>query len=131
MTRRMGALGAAIALSACAHPSASLPPAGEHANTALVAYLNALVEQDCRTATRLTTSTFGQDNGDLCGTIEVRAARIMSIAATPNPHEAVFATLLTTHGGDETLPDGDNVWFFTLRRQSDGEWRVTGAGSGP
>jgi hypothetical protein len=48
------------------------------------------------------------------------------------PAETEFNTTLTTTGTDDgTVPPGDVTWFFVLRQQSNGAWRLIGGGSGP
>ena len=42
----------------------------------------------------------------------------------------VFSTVLTTAGGDDSMPDGDHVWFYSLKRQLAGVWRLIAGGSG-
>ena len=43
----------------------------------------------------------------------------------------MLAATLTIKGGDESLQDGDHLWFYTLRRQPTGAWRLSAGGSGP
>ena len=94
-------------------------------------YLVALKAGDCRSAHALATSSFARGNGELCGDLDVTAYTTPQGPATPNDHEVVYATTLTTKGGDETVPDGQHIWFYSLDRQPDGSWRLAGGGSGP
>jgi hypothetical protein len=98
----------------------------------LDAYLAALLAGDCETARLFTTSTFTIGSGNLCG-----GATVLEIEAhptgpaRPSEDEVVFATTLTITGGDASMPDGEQPWFYVLGRQPDGSWRLTGGGSGP
>jgi len=109
-----------------------LPPVSAPPDVVLDAYLQALLAGDCATAHTLVTATFIIGNGELCGALTVTAARIDPVGpARPSDHEVVFGTTLTTVGGDASMPDGEQTWFYDLQRQPDGAWRLTGGGSGP
>jgi hypothetical protein len=43
----------------------------------------------------------------------------------------VLADTLIVTGGEQSLPDGDHLWFCTLRQQPGGAWRISVGGSGP
>jgi hypothetical protein len=107
------------------------PSPGAAPRDVLQAYLGRLVSNECAKARRLTTATFQVGNGELCGVVRVTSASIDPIAARPSADEVVFSTRIVASGGGVSLPDGEHVWFYTLRRQPDGEWRIAGGGSGP
>lgn len=133
-TRLRSVLVTLVAVTACAHANGAAPIDGadDHADSALAAYLDALVAGDCSTARRFADKTFVPGNGELCGDVHVDRATIDGIAATPTVHEAVFATTLTTSGSDDqTIPVGEVIWYYTLEEQTDGAWRITGGGTGP
>jgi hypothetical protein len=69
-------------------------------------------------------------NGDLCGQGHVSGTRV---EGEPIEHgdEVEYATTLTISGADESMHDGDNTWFYILKRQPDGAWRLIGGGGGP
>jgi hypothetical protein len=128
----MGAFALVVltAISACGS-LISLPPDSSPPDVVLNAYLAALKAGDCETARALETPTLVVGNGELCGALEVRAFTPLHGPATPQDGEVVFSTVLTTKGGDVSMPDGDHDWFYTLIRQPNGSWRVAGGGSGP
>lgn len=139
-SRRIVALSLALglALSACgSRPSPSLPPVSAPPEVVLDTYLRALVAGDCATADALAVGTFTAYNGDLCGYLTVTAYRIYGKnidglgLRLEDVREVVFATMITTRGGDIALPDGDHTWFYSLDRQPDGSWRLAGGGTGP
>lgn len=107
-------------------PGRDAPP-----NEVLTAYLGALQAGDCQAAHALTTSTFVHGNGDLCGVITLKEFTMDVKPAQPGDGEAIFATELATEGGDETMPAGHHTWFYSLKKQPSGEWRLVGGGSGP
>jgi hypothetical protein len=112
-------------------PAVSLPPDSAPPEVVLDVYLRALVAGDCETAAKLTFGTFDLGNGELCGYVTVTAFEVDSTPATPTDHEVVFATKLTMSGGDGSIRDGTNLWFYQLQRQANGSWRLTGGGTGP
>lgn len=98
----------------------------------LDAYLAALLAGDCETARLFTTSTFTIGSGELCGGATVLEVEVHPAGpARPSDDEVVFATTLAITGGDASMPDGEQPWFYVLGRQPDGSWRLTGGGSGP
>lgn len=116
---------APVASPAAPHTTAS-PEAVLHA------YLAALLAGDCETARTFATETFTVGSGELCGGATVEDVRIHPTGpARPSEDEVVFATTLTITGGDASMPDGEQPWFYVLGRQPDGSWRLTGGGSGP
>jgi hypothetical protein len=122
----------AVAIAGCGNAFV-VPPASAGPAVVLHAYLDGLVAGNCDAGKVLGTSTFVLGNGELCGATHVRAYSVApGEPAMPNPNEAVFATTLTTDGSrDGSVPAGDMTWFYTLERQPDGSWRITGGGSGP
>ncbi len=95
-------------------------------------YFRALAAGDCDTGRKLAADGFKQGAGDLCGHTQVRAYGIEGAPAQPSADEVVFATTLTTTRTDDgTVRAGQITWFFSLRRQANGSWRITGGGSGP
>jgi hypothetical protein len=130
---RHGALlGAVALLAACSARGFSPPPDAATADVVLRAYLQALVRGDCSAGKVLGTPSFGPYHGDLCGQTAVSGFSIDGSPATPNATEAVFATVLATSGTqDGTVPPGGRTWFYDLKLQSNGAWRIAGGGSGP
>jgi ketosteroid isomerase-like protein len=121
-------------LAGCASTSTTpitLPSAGADARTVLSVYLKALKAGDCQTARQLTTSTFSVGNGELCGALKVLSYTEPGQAALPGNGEAIFPVELTVTGGDGSLRQGENTWFYDLKQQPDGQWRLVGGGSGP
>lgn len=95
-------------------------------------YLDALVARDCPTALALATADFASDTNAFCA----GSTRIVVLAVDPNPSlpdasQVEFTLTIRTSGGDVTLQDGSHTWFYTLTRQQDGAWRVSGGGGGP
>lgn len=117
-------------LAACTRAPKSLPAAGATPRQVLDAYLLALQAGDCATANAYAVDRFLAD-GELCGRVNVLAYRSDAYRAQASPDEVVLAETLTIKGGDESLPDGAHEWFYTLRRQPSGAWRLSTAGSGP
>lgn len=124
------ALTTLVGLAACTHAPKSLPAAGATPRQVLDAYLLALQAGDCATANAYAVDRFVAD-GELCGRVNVLAYRTEAYRTQPSPDEVVLAETLTIKDGDESLPDGDHEWFYTLRRQPSGAWRLSAAGSGP
>jgi hypothetical protein len=130
--RDTSVLGAVVLLAACSRGGFSPPPDAATADVVLRAYLQALVQGDCSAGKVLGTPSFGFGNGELCGQTTVSGFSISGSPATPNATEVVFATLLTTSGtADGTVPPGSLTWFYDLKQQSNGAWRLAGGGSGP
>ena len=125
----MGLLGACSA----ATPAESIAPPSAGADPRLVlgVYLEALKAGDCKAARRLAARTFIPGNGELCGQLKVTSYKDPGEPALAGNGEAIFSTTLTVTGADDSIRDGDNVWFYTLMKQTDGQWRLTGGGSGP
>ena len=125
---------ASCLLAGCAHPSSApiaLPSAGADARTVLSVYLKALRAGDCRTARQLATSSFSFGNGELCGHLTVLSYTEPGQPALPGNGEAIFSTVLTVVGADASMNNGKNTWFYDLKQQPDGRWRLVGGGSGP
>lgn len=121
-----------LGLSCGGPAAASLPPDDAPPDVVLATYLEALKAGDCATAHLLVTNSFTIGNGELCGAL--RVTRVVIAAddpAQPREGEVVFATTITVAGGDQSMPDGDHIWFYDLQRQDNGAWRITGGGSGP
>jgi hypothetical protein len=119
-------------LGACIGAPRPPVPANASPREVLEAYLRALQTGDCGTGRTLTVSPFGRGNGELCDDTRVASAAIDGDPATPKADEAVFATTLVTTGtGDGSVHPGEITWFFDLRRQQSGAWRLAGGGSGP
>ncbi|WP_337974345.1 hypothetical protein [Cellulomonas sp. NTE-D12] len=121
-------------LAGCAStssPSVALPTAGADPRTVLSVYLRALKAGDCKTARRLATSTFSFGNGELCGHLKVWSYTEPGQPALPGNGEAIFSTELSVTGADASMNNGKNTWFYVLKQQADGQWRLVGGGSGP
>jgi hypothetical protein len=112
-------------------PTVALPPDSAGPDVVLDAYLRSLVAGDCDMGPKLATSTFGRGNGELCGGTDVTAYRIDG-NVQPSADEVVFSTILTTTGDNgQSIPAGEMIWFYSLMRQPNGAWRITGGGTGP
>lgn len=107
-----------------------MPPDSAQPDVVLDTYLRSLVAGDCDMVRYLATSTFRQGNGDLCGGTDVTDYRIDG-QVQPSVDEVVFSTTLTTTGDNESIPAGEMLWFYSLMRQPNGAWRLTGGGTGP
>ena len=109
----------------------SRPPTSAGPELVLEAYLRTIVAGDCATGrTFWATGQPGLD-GDLCGEVWVWSYRVQPGAARPPDGEVIVTTYLTTTGDDRSLPPGEIIWFYGLRRQPGGAWRIVGGGSGP
>lgn len=125
-------LSVVLIASACSGPTFSAPPDSAAPQEVLAAYLRALMRGDCAAGKALGTPTFGKGNGELCGATSVSSFRIDGPAPDPNATEWVFATtLVTTGSADGSIQPGELTWFYDLRRQPNGSWRLVGGGSGP
>ena len=125
--------GIAIALTVLACGPTAPPPSADPTDPAsvLATYLTALGAGDCTSARAFAAPTFRQGNGELCGAVRVSAIRVDWDPAR-SANEVVYATTLTTSGSaDGSVPAGDITWFFDLKREADGAWRLVGGGSGP
>jgi hypothetical protein len=120
-----------VALAGCTEAASLAPPAATDPRVNLKMYLDEVVAGNCEGARAMTAPTFRFGNGELCGALRVTTYSIGGEPARPNANEVVFATTLTTAGGDISMPDGEHTWFYTLTRQPNGEWRISGGGSGP
>ena len=109
------------------------PPASAEPDVVLRAYLDALVRGDCSAGRSLGDAHFVQvGGGELCGATQVKSFRIDGAAPSPFSDEVVFATTLVTTGSDDgSVQPGTLIWFYDLKRQPDGRWRLVGGGSGP
>ena len=134
IARGAGAVAVALAtlggLAACTDAPKSLPSAGATPRQVLDAYLLALQAGDCATTHAYAVDRFLTD-GELCGRVNVSAYRTNAYTSQPSADQVVLATTLTIKGGDQSLQDGDHLWFYTLRRQPTGAWRLSAGGSGP
>ena len=123
---------AVLAVAGCGASSVSPPPDSAAPDVVLGVYLDALVRGDCSAGQTLGTSTFVFGNGDLCGHTKVSAFSVASPPAEPNPTQVVFATTLVTSGtSDGSISPGSITWFYTLKLQPSGSWRLAGGGGGP
>jgi len=123
-------LAAALALGACTHAAAALPEDGATPRQVLDAYLLALQAGDCATTHAYAVDRFLTD-GELCGHVNVLSYRSDAYTSKPSAEEVVLAATLTIKGGDQSRQDGDHLWFYTLRRQPTGAWRLSAGRSGP
>jgi hypothetical protein len=135
MTRhgRPLALSAAMAVLLVGCASFSAPPTSAGPEVVLRAYLDALVHGDCSAGKVLGTGQFVQvGGGELCGATQVKSYAIGGGAPSPFSAEVVYATTLETTGSrDGSVPPGTITWFYDLKQQADGSWRLVGGGSGP
>ena len=125
-----GVLGLLGGLAACSTAPKSLTSPGATPRQVLDAYLLALQAGDCATSNAYAVDQFLSD-GELCGRVNVEAYRADTYQSHPSADRVVLAATLTLKGGDDSLRDGDHLWFYTLRRQPSGAWRLSAAGSGP
>jgi hypothetical protein len=125
-------LGAVALVAACAGSGFSPPPESAGPDVVLRAYLQALERGDCSAGKVLGTSTFVFGNGELCGQTTVSSFTIDGLPAAPIATEVVFAATLVTSGtADGSVRPGTLAWFYDLKRQPNGAWRLAGGGSGP
>ena len=134
-------LGAVALVAACAGSGFSPPPESAGPDVVLRAYLQALERGDCSAGKVLGTSTFVFGNGELCGQTTVSSFTIdgpnvglhpSAWQAAPIATEVVFAATLVTSGtADGSVRPGTLAWFYDLKRQPNGAWRLAGGGSGP
>jgi hypothetical protein len=127
---------AGILLAACnATSHVSLPPEPASPRTVLLAYLDALVAGDCATARALATSGLvAYPGGIWCDSPRVIGYTAPAPSDQPGGDptaELVYRIEINVVEGDISLPDGWRVWFFDLKHQPDGTWRVSSTGSGP
>ena len=131
---RRALLGVAV-LASCAacetHSTVALPPAGAPARQVLDTYLQALQAGDCDTAHALAAGTFRSGNGELCGDVDVKTVKVAADTQVPDG-TITFATQMVTGGShDGSIPPGQLTWFYSLKKQANGSWRLVGGGSGP
>jgi hypothetical protein len=119
-----------LVAAGCTHEPKPLPPNGATPRQVLDAYLLALQAGDCGTTHEYAVDRFLAD-GELCGRVNVLAYRTDAYHAQPEADEVVLADTLTVRGGDQNLPDGDHLWYYTLRQQPNGAWRISAGGSTP
>lgn len=130
-SRRIREVALVAVLVVGCQPPVALPPDSAGPDVVLDAYLRSLVAGDCDTGRKLATATFKRGNGDLCGGTDVTAYQIDG-RAQPSADEVVFATTVTTTGDHgQSIDAGEMTWFYSLMRQPNGAWRITGGGSGP
>lgn len=122
---------AALLVAGCANFSP--PPVSAGPDIVLRAYLDALVLGNCSAGKALGTIDFQRvGGGELCGATHVKSFTIAGPAPSPFSDEVVYATnLVTTGSADGSVPAGSITWFYDLKRQADGSWRLVGGGSGP
>jgi hypothetical protein len=129
-TRLLEMVLACVVVIGC-QPTVALPPDSAGPDVVLDAYLRSLLADDCGMGPKLGTSTFAKGNGELCGVTDVSAYRI-DADEQPLAGEVVFATVLTTTGDNgQSIRAGELTWFYSLVRQPNGAWRITGGGTGP
>jgi hypothetical protein len=126
-------LSSTACLAACsgAPERVSMPALSAGPDVVLATYLKALKAGDCETAAALGVPPFEFGNGELCGHLTVEAYELTPGLAEPNPDERIYSTQLTTEGGDDSLPDGQHTWFYSLKKQANGSWRLIGGGGAP
>lgn len=109
------------------------PPIGSTPAEVLDAYLrNFQSGADCYYAGLSWAGDRSPGDGNLCGETTLIGYSINPAPATPTADHVVFATALTTTGtAGGSVAAGDVTWFFELAKQPSGEWRISGAGSGP
>ncbi len=122
-------LAVALGLGACTHVARAIPADSATPRQVLDAYLLALQAGDCATTHEYAVDQFLTD-GELCGHVNVLSYRSDAYRSEATDQVELAATL-TIKGGDQSLQDGDHLWFYTLRRQPTGAWRLSAGGSGP
>src|SRR6476661_878214 len=50
-----------------------------------------------------------QQVAELCGRLTVKGNTPLGLPAEPGDGEVIFSTVLTTEGGDDSMPDGDGT----------------------
>jgi hypothetical protein len=118
-----------MVLAGCS--ATELPPANASAREVLDAYLVALRAGDCTAAHALSTEKMLNRNGDLCGRVEISKTRVEGNPVELDAGSLTYETTLTVTDADESMHDGENTWFYSLKREDDGAWRVAGGGTGP
>jgi hypothetical protein len=123
----------AVSFAGCGRSAFRPPPDSAGPEVVLRVYLDELQAGDCAATQTLAISTFRPGNGELCGITNVSAYEIGGEPATvPGATEVVFAASLTTTGTDDgSLRAGSITWFYSLKRQASGAWRLAGGGTGP
>lgn len=121
-----------VVLVAAACTTSTPPPAAAAPDIVLRYYLDALVRGDCSTSRSVWTGAAHIGDGDLCGATRVTSYIIGGAAPSPFTDEAEYVTtLITTGTGDGSIQPGSTTWFYDLKRQPGGAWRVVSGGSGP
>ncbi len=130
-SRRIPENGPRTVLVVGCQPAVAVPPDSAGPDVVLDAYLRSLVAGDCDTGWKLATETFTKGNGELCGATDVTAYEIDG-KAQPSADEVVFGTTVTTTGDNgQSINPGQMIWYYSLKRQPNGAWRITGGGTGP
>ena len=121
-------------LVSCGHaqPAALPTPTMTSPDSVLEAYLAAFKQGDCVRTEALTAGTFRVGNGQLCGSVTISDYRNDGFATTADDSRVYSVRLVVSQGSaDGTVPEGDVTWFYSLTRQPDATWLLTGGGSGP
>jgi hypothetical protein len=90
-------------------------------------YLGFVRQGSCPAAAGLYVGAYG----NLCGVLTLSEFTVGQAAAVGDRQLDIPATLTTSGSRDGTIPAGTVTWFFVLTQQSDGDWRIADAGSGP
>lgn len=97
----------------------------------LEVFLKTLVIHDCAAAMELSTPAGFAEVGGFCERINVVDFVIRGDAMSDHPDAVTFATRLTIDGANDVMAPGDHAVFFSLAREPDGPWRVSGGGTRP
>ena len=120
----------ALVITACrASAPVALPSDGAAPNVVLVAYLGALVRGDCTTARALSTSEFVKTD-PWCLAPHVTSFSLPGLGYNGDT-EVGYSAQITTERSGEPFRDGEHTFFYQLRRDPGGPWRLAGAGTGP
>ncbi|MGN6243534.1 MAG: hypothetical protein ACTHQ3_07645 [Motilibacteraceae bacterium] len=121
-----------MALVGCSSTGAAASlPRDASALSVVDAYLTDVASKDCGSAQHVAAATFTRSNGDICGAVKLTAYSVDAEPRSSSPGNVVFTAHITVRGGSASgFSSGRTLWFLSLERQ-DGQWKLTGGGSGP
>lgn len=97
----------------------------------LEVFLKSFAIGDCAVTRELSTPSGFMQVGGFCDRIHVVDFEILGDGSASGPDAITFGTSLTIDRGTDVLRPGDHTVFFSLGREPNGPWRVTGGGTGP
>lgn len=121
-------------LAACASQHVAPPPDDATPEQVVQAYAHAVHAGDCATAAGLVATT----RQTWCGSVDITALQVTrrtqerkATVAGDGPMVQRVWVDLTSHGGDNSLPDGQHLWSYLLDRTGPhGAWRIYDQGLG-